>query len=61
MRTPAITVGGLYIFLLLSANSYPFEPRVVLRSLAILLLVWVLGMVGYVFTQIHRDSILSLV
>lgn len=61
MRTLAITVGGLYIFLLISVNSYPFEPKVTLRSVAILMLMFVVGMVGYVFAQIHRDSILSLV
>jgi hypothetical protein len=61
MRTLAITAGGLYIFLLLAVNSYPFEPEIALRSLAILLLICVVGMVGYVFAQIHRDSILSLV
>jgi ABC-type multidrug transport system fused ATPase/permease subunit len=61
MRTLAITAGGLYIFLLLSVNSYPFEPRIALRSMAILLLMCVVGIVAYVFAQIHRDSILSLV
>jgi len=61
MRTLAITAGGLYIFLLLSVNSYPFEPKVTLRSLAIVILMFVVGMVGYVFAQMHRDSIISLV
>jgi hypothetical protein len=61
MRTLTITVGGLYIFLLLSVNSYPFEPKVALRSVAILMLIFVVGAVGYVSAQLHRDSILSLV
>jgi hypothetical protein len=61
MRTLAITVGGLYIFLLLSVNCYPFEPKLALRSAAILMLLFVVGMVGYVSAQVHRDSILSLV
>ena len=61
MRTLAIAVGGIYIFLLLSVNSYPFEPKVALQSLAILTLIFVLGIVGYVFAHVHRDSILSLV
>jgi hypothetical protein len=61
MKTLAITAGGLYIFLLLSVNSYPFEPKIALRSIAILMLIVVVGMVGYVFAQVHRDSILSLV
>jgi hypothetical protein len=61
MRTLAITVGGLYIFLLLSVNSYPFEPKVSLRSAAIFLLMFIVGIVGFVSAQVHRDSILSLV
>ncbi len=61
MRTLTITVAGLYICLLLSVNSYPFEPRIALRSVAILMLIVVVGMVGYVSAQVHRDSILSLV
>ncbi len=61
MKTLAMTAGGLYVFLLLSVNSYPFEPKIALRSIAILMLILVVGVVGYVFAQIHRDSILSLV
>ena len=61
LRTLAITVGGLYIFLLLSVNSYPFEPKISLRSAAIFLLMFIVGVVGFVSAQVHRDSILSLV
>jgi len=61
MRTLALTAAGLYVFLLLSVNSYPFEPKIALRSGAILLLIFVVGVVGYVSAQGHRDSILSLV
>lgn len=61
MRTLAITAGGLYILLLLSINSYPFEPRVALHSLEILMLLFVVGIIGYVFAEVDRDSILSLV
>jgi hypothetical protein len=61
MRTLALAAAGLYICLLLSVNSYPFEPKTALRSLAILMLILVVGMVGYVSAQLHRDSILSLV
>jgi hypothetical protein len=61
MRTLGIAVAGLYVFLLLSVNSYPFEPRTALRSAAILLLLFIIGIVGYVCAEAHRDSILSLV
>jgi hypothetical protein len=61
MRTLGIAVAGLYVFLLLSVDSYPFEPRTALRSAAILLLMFIVGIVGYVCGQAHRDSILSLV
>jgi hypothetical protein len=61
MRTLAIIAAGIYVFLVLAINSYPFEPKIVWRSLAILLLVFLLGIVGYVYGQVHRNSILSLV
>jgi hypothetical protein len=61
MRTLVLTISGMYVFLLLSVDSYPFEPRVALRSGAILMLIFVVGVVGYVAAQLHRDSILSLV
>jgi hypothetical protein len=61
IRTLAMAALGLYIFLLISVNSYPFEPKVTLRSVAILMLMFVVGVVGYVSAQVHRDSILSLV
>lgn len=60
MRTLSITVAGLFVFLLLSVNSYPFEPGTALRSEAILILILIVGMVGFVSAQIHRDPILSL-
>jgi hypothetical protein len=61
MRTVVLTASGLYIFMVLSINSYPFEPSVTLRSIGITMLVVLAGMVGYVSAQLHRDSILSLV
>jgi hypothetical protein len=61
MRTLGIAIVGLYVFLLLSVESYPFEPRTALRSASIFILIFIVGMVGYVSAQVHRDPILSLV
>jgi hypothetical protein len=61
MRTVVLTASGLYIFMVLSLNSYPFEPSVTLHSIGIVMLIVLVGMVGYVSAQLHRDSILSLV
>src|SRR5207248_2451252 len=61
LRTLALTAAGVYVFLLISINSYPFEPRAAVRSLAIVTLVVIVGVVAYVFAEVDRDSILSLV
>jgi hypothetical protein len=61
LKTLVLTVAGLYVFLLLSADSYPFEPKTALRSGAIFMLLFVVAVVAYVSAQLHRDSILSLV
>jgi hypothetical protein len=61
MRTVVLIASGLYVFLVLSVNSYPFEPSIALRSIAVVMLVLLVGIVGYVSAQLHRDAILSLV
>ncbi|MGA8272723.1 MAG: hypothetical protein WB919_14275, partial [Candidatus Sulfotelmatobacter sp.] len=61
MKALEMIAIGIYVFLVLSVNSYPFEPMIALRSGAILLLIFIVGVVGYVSSHVHRDSILSLV
>lgn len=61
MRTLTTAAVGVFVFLLLSVNVYPFEPKESLQAIAVLVLGLMVGIVGYVFAQIHRESILSLV
>jgi hypothetical protein len=60
-RSLIICVCGMFVFLVLALNSYPFEPRGTLGSLSILLLMVILGVIGLAFTQIRRDATLSLI
>jgi hypothetical protein len=59
MRTMVISAGGMFVFIVLSINSYPFEPHPALQTLAVLMLLVMGGAVGYVYAQMHREPILS--
>jgi hypothetical protein len=59
MRTLVICAGGMYVFILLSMNVYPFEPHPALQTLAVVLLVLMGAIVGYVYAEMHREAILS--
>lgn len=59
IRTLVICAGGLFVLIVLSLNTYPFEPRPALQALAVLLLVAMAAAVGYVYAEMHRDGILS--
>jgi hypothetical protein len=59
MRTLVMAVAGMFVFLVLSISSYPFEPKQALRSLMVLLLVIIAGFVTVVYAQMHRDPTLS--
>jgi len=61
LRTMVISLGGLYVFLLLSVSSYPFLPRVTLDLVMIGLFLIVAGSVALVYAEMHRDTILSLI
>jgi hypothetical protein len=54
-----VTIAGLFVFLLLSFSAYPFEPRVAFHTIMALLFVISLGVVAFVFAQMHRDPTLS--
>jgi hypothetical protein len=54
-----VTIAGLFVFLLLSFSAYPFEPRVAFHAIMALLFVISLGVVAFVFAQMHRDPTLS--
>ncbi|HKV24885.1 MAG TPA: hypothetical protein VJN93_09875 [Candidatus Acidoferrum sp.] len=59
IRTLVICAAGIYVFLVLSMNTYPFEPRPALQSLAVILLLAMAAAVGYVYAEMHREAILS--
>jgi hypothetical protein len=59
MRTLVMTVGGMFVFILLSVNSYPFEPKQTLRTLMVLLFLVIVSVVAFVYAQMHRDVTLS--
>ena len=59
IRTLVISAGGLYVFIVLSMNVYPFEPHPALQTLSVVLLVLMGGAVGYVYAEMHRETILS--
>jgi hypothetical protein len=59
LRIFAFSAAGLYVLLMLSLTSYPFEPRLAIRSFLILLLLLILAVVASVYAQVHRDPTLS--
>jgi hypothetical protein len=59
LRTMVIAAAGMYVFIVLSINTYPFEPHLALQSMAVVMLVVMGVAVGTVYAQMHRDNILS--
>jgi len=59
MRTMVVCATGMYVFIVVSMNVYPFEPHPALQTLAIVLLVLPGAVVAYVYAEMHREAILS--
>jgi len=59
MRSLIMMVAGMFVFVLLSFTSYPFEPRLSFRILMVCLFALIVSMIAYVFAQMHRDPTLS--
>ena len=59
IRTLIIAVGGMYIFFVLALTTYPFQPQLEIRLFLAVLLLFVIGVVGVVYVQMHRDATLS--
>ncbi len=59
MRTLVICAGGMYVFIVLAVNVYPFEPHPALQSLTVILLLVMGAAVGFVYAEMHREAILS--
>jgi len=60
IRTIIMCVSGMFIFILFSINSYPFQPQSVFRVLLVGLFFLIGAVVGSVYAQMHRDPTLSL-
>jgi hypothetical protein len=59
IRTMIICAIGLYVFLVLSVNTYPFEPHPALQTQSVLLIILLGAAVAFVYSEMHRDPILS--
>ena len=59
IRTLIMAIGGMYVLTLVAISQYPFEPKGALQLLLVALLAFVVAIVGLVFAQIHRDTVLS--
>lgn len=59
MRTMVMAVVGMFVFLLLSIGSYPFEPKQAMYSVLIVLFMLIVGFIAVVYAQMHRDATLS--
>jgi hypothetical protein len=59
LRILAFSAAGIFIVVMLSLATYPFEPKLAIRSFLILLLVLILVVVTSVYAQVHRDPTLS--
>jgi hypothetical protein len=59
IQTLVLSCAGIFLFILMSVNSYPFEPHLRLRSLLVALFFLILGAVGLVYSGMHRNATLS--
>jgi len=59
MRCIVVEAIGIYLCLLLSISFYPFEPNPAMFTLAVLLIVVMAIVIGYVYAQMHKDAALS--
>lgn len=59
IRTLAAAAAGIFVFDVLAVNSYPFEPRAFLRASMFAILILVTACFAFVYSQMHRDPVLS--
>jgi hypothetical protein len=59
IRTLVLEAIGIFLFLLFSISSYPFEPNPDMFTLTVFLIVILGVVVAYVYSQMHRDPALS--
>jgi len=59
MRALVLSIVGMYVFVLLSFSSYPFEPSSTFHSAMVFLLILITVSIAVVFAQAHRDATIS--
>jgi hypothetical protein len=59
MRSLVLTIVGLYVFVLLSFSSYPFEPSSTFHTAMIFLFVFIAVVIGIVYGQAEKNATLS--
>ena len=59
IRSLIIAVGGMYVLFVLALTTYPFQPEFEIRFFMAMLLLFIVGVVGVVYAQMHRDTTLS--
>ena len=59
LRSLVMEAICIYVCLLLSISCYPFEPNPAMFTLAVILILVMGVVIGYVYSQMHRDPTLS--
>ncbi|MFZ0580947.1 MAG: hypothetical protein WAN72_15250 [Candidatus Acidiferrales bacterium] len=59
LRTLLMSVAGMFMFLVLSFNSYPFEPQTSCQTLMIFVFILIVAFAAFVIGQMSRDTTLS--
>jgi hypothetical protein len=59
MRALVLAIVGMYVFILLSFSSYPFEPNSTFHLAMSFLLILITAAVAIVFAQAHKDATVS--
>jgi hypothetical protein len=59
LRTLLASVAGMFVLLVLSFSSYPFEPKSAYHTLMTCVLILIIALVAMVIGQMHRDPTLS--
>ena len=59
LRALLVSTAGLFVFLVLSFNCYPFQPKSVYHTVMVFVFVLIVALVGVVMGQMHRDPTIS--
>jgi hypothetical protein len=59
LRTLLMSVAGMFVFLVLSFNSYPFQPQTSWQTLMVFVFILIVALAAFVIAQMSRDTTLS--